>query len=137
MNPNDEIRRTEALLEDLERLVSTMTLTAPQLRRLEGVVLPPLFQRLRVLRRAAGDWEQQAMTMLEQSERGWSRLAPSLPRTANVQNIADTITTLYEVATGWFSDYGWGPSLAAERRSRGAFIVFAAVAALWLAKGRR
>lgn len=138
MNAGDELARTEALLEELERLVATGALTGAQLERLEGVVLPPLFVRLRILRRAAGDWQTQATRQLEASARGWSRVAAELAERRIRPAELDTITALYSPSsTGWaFNDYGMGPALAEERRSRGFVLLLAVGAAFWLAKGR-
>lgn len=138
MNAGDELKRTEALLEELERLVVNGNLTGAQLERLEGAVVPPLFVRLRIVRRAAGDWQAQAMRQLELSARGWVRLSAELAERRIRPAELDTITALYDAsATGWFSDYGFGPALAAERQQRSGVLLLCAVAAFWLVKGRR
>lgn len=147
MNREDELARTTSLLEELERLVATGTLTRAQLDHLDGSVLPPLFVRLRILRRGAFEWISQAQRQLELSELGWHRMPEPAPG-PSVLALARTITALYDDghrvhlaaprATGWaFSDYGMGPALAEERSSRGLVLLLAAGAAFWLAKGKR
>lgn len=104
MNREDELARTTSLLEELERLVGTGTLTRAQLDHLDGSVLPPLFVRLRILRRGAFEWISQAQRQLELSELGWHRMPEPAPG-PSVLALARTITALYNPrATGWFYD---------------------------------
>lgn len=133
MNAADELRRTEALLEELERLVGTGTLTGPQLEHLDGSVAPPLFVRARILRRAAGDWQTQATRQLELSELGWHRMPAPEPG-PSVRPLARTITALYDTAsTGWLT-----PSYGAPRSSlpRG-LVPLVLVCLYWFTKGKR